>query len=458
MNIRFLPFIALFSALILSFSPGSPEGQSPLIPIEPEPIRRVSVASDGTQANDYSWEPSISTDGRYITFMSAATNLVPGDTNNYEDIFVHDRFTGQTERVSISANGVQGNGSSLSPSISADGRYVAFVSAADNLVPEDRNSMADTFLHDRLTGDITRVSIASDGTEGDNSSFGTAAAISADGRYIAFCSYAGNLVPGGDLNGGPNPDVYLHDRETAETTRISVASDGTQANDWSCKPSISSNGRFIAFDSFATNLAPEDPNSNLDVFIHDQLTGNTSLISRAYGNQVANGESQSPSISADGRYVAYVSTADNLVAEDINGNWDIFVHDRLSGQNTLASIASNGTQGDNASIHAALSADGKYVLFDSVASNLVSDDTNGVMDLFMHNLLTHETIRVSMAFDGAEGNDSSRFPTIASHGCAMAFASNANNLVPNDTNNFQAIFVRIGTCSWQTFLPGVWNR
>lgn len=458
MKNRFLPFITLFSALILSFSPGSSEAQSPLIPVEPEPISRVSVASDGSQANDYSWEPSISTDGRYVAFMSAATNLVPGDTNNFEDIFVHDRFTGQTERVSISANSAQGNGSSLSPSISSDGRYVAFVSAADNLVPEDRNSMADTFLYDRLTDNITRVSIASDGTEGDNSSFSTAAAISADGRYIAFCSYAGNLVPGGDINGGPNPDVYLRDREVGETTRVSVASDGTQANDWSCKPAISANGRYVAFDSFASNLVDTGPNTNMDIFIHDRLTSKTSLISQALSSEVANGDSQSPSISDDGRYVAFVSTADNLVTGDANGNWDIFVHDRLSGQNTLASIGSNGTQGDDASIHAAISADGRFVLFDSIATNLVSDDNNGVMDMFTHNLLTHETMRVSIAFDGAEGNDSSRFPTIASHGCAMAFASNANNLVPNDTNNFQDIFVRIGTCSWKTFFPVAWNR
>ncbi len=457
MNGILIHSVSLFSIFIILLFPASHRDFLPLTSVGPQPISRVSVASDGTQANDYSWEPSISANGRFITFMSAATNLVPGDSNNSEDIFVHDRFTGQTERVSVSSYGVQGNGSSLSPTISADGHFVVFVSSADNLVPEDNNGMGDTFLHDRLTGKTIRISIASDGTEGDNSSFGTAAAISADGSYVAFCSYAGNLVPGGDFNGGPNPDVYLHDRETGETTRISIASDGTPANDWSCKPAISANGRYVAFDSFANNLAPEDPNLNPDVFIHDRLTGETSLISQPNGGRAANGDSQSPSISSDSRYVAFVSTADNLVANDHNNDWDIFVHDRLNGQNTLVSIASDGTQGNGASIHTNISADGKFVLFDSIATNLVNNDNNGVMDLFTQNLSTHETIRVSIAFDGSEGNDSSRFPTIASHGCAMAFASNASNLVPNDTNNFQDIFIWADTCSWKLFFPISWN-
>ena len=156
---------------------------------------RVSVASDGTQSNNSSYNPSISANGRYVAFESEATNLVRGDTNNFRDIFVHDRQTGQTTRVSVASDGTQANGHSYDPSISADGRYVAFASLANNLVSGDTNDQQDIFVHDRQTGQTTRVSVASDGTQASGHSFNPS--ISADGRYVAFVSSASNLV-GGD--------------------------------------------------------------------------------------------------------------------------------------------------------------------------------------------------------------------------------------------------------------------
>ena len=190
---------------------------------------RVSVASDGAQGNRYSYDPSISADGRYVAFYSYASNLVSGDTNGVYDVFVHDRQSGQTTRVSVASDGAQGNnGSYYDPSISADGRYVAFDSSASNLVSGDTNGARDVFVHDRQGGGTTRVSVASDGAQGGTGSWNPS--ISADGRYVAFYSGASNLVSG-DTNG--TDDVFVHDGQTGQTTRISVASDGSQGNNHS---------------------------------------------------------------------------------------------------------------------------------------------------------------------------------------------------------------------------------
>jgi len=181
---------------------------------------RVSVASDGTQASSGSSRPSISADGRYVAFASDASNLVSGDTNGQKDIFVFDRHTGQTTRVSMASDGTQANSISDWPSISADGRYVAFSSFASNLVLGDTNGRGDIFVHDRLTGETTRVSVASDGTQANGTS--SWPSISADGRYVAFGSDATSFG-----NTDFRTDIFVHDRQTKETARVSVASDGS---------------------------------------------------------------------------------------------------------------------------------------------------------------------------------------------------------------------------------------
>jgi Tol biopolymer transport system component len=396
----------------------------------------VSVASDGTQGNGASALPSISADGRYVAFLSGASNLVPGDTNGVDDVFVHDRLTGQTTRVSVASDGTEGNGHSESPSISADGRYVAFASYASNLVPGDTNGVMDVFVHDRLTGQTTRVSVASDGTQGNGES--RYPSISADGRYVAFMSYASNLVPG-DTNGVM--DVFVHDRLTGQTTRVSVASDGTQGNGDSVSPSISADGRYVAFMSYAYNLVPGDTNGKADVFVHDRLTGQTTRVSVASDGTQGNDGSGGASISANGRYVAFVSGASNLVPGDTNGVDDVFVHDRLTGQTTRVSVASDGTQGNGDSWWPSISADGRYVAFMSWASNLVPGDTNGTWDVFVHDRLTGQTTRVSVASDGTEGNSDSIYPSISADGRYVAFQSWASNLIPRDTNGAWDVFV-----------------
>src|SRR5213592_4033360 len=246
---------------------------------------RVSVASGGTtEGNDTSLGSALSADGRFVAFDSSATDLVAADTNGVSDVSVHDRQTGTTERVSVASHGAQGNGSSglvtfaFPPALSADGRFVAFVSAATNLVASDTNGATDVFVHDRQTGTTERVSVASDGTEGNAASAG--ATLSADGRFVAFHSAATNLVAG-DTNA--TNDVFVHDRQTGITERVSVASDGTQGNKASSYPALSADGRFVAFDSDATNLVAGDTNGTTDVFVHDRQTGTTERVSVASG-------------------------------------------------------------------------------------------------------------------------------------------------------------------------------
>src|SRR5262249_22098526 len=154
---------------------------------------RVSVASDGTQANGETLQPTISANGRYVTFDSLASNLVSGDTNGKYDVFVHDMLTGSTSRISVASDGTEGNNDSDTPSINADGRYVEFASRASNIVSNDSNGVDDLFVHDMLTGSTTRVSVASDGTEANDYS-ATQTSISSDGRYVTFKSLASNLV------------------------------------------------------------------------------------------------------------------------------------------------------------------------------------------------------------------------------------------------------------------------
>ncbi|MBW3542596.1 MAG: hypothetical protein KY476_20225, partial [Planctomycetes bacterium] len=399
-------------------------------------IGRVSVDSGGTQGNSSSFEPSISADGRYVAFESIASNLVAGDTNSRDDVFVHDRQTGQTSRVSVHSGGTQGNSDSVRPSISADGRYVAFYSHANNLVAGDTNGTADVFVHDRQTGQTSRVSQDSGGTQGNSGS--VTPSISADGRYVAFYSFASDLVAG-DING--THDVFVHDRQTGQTSRVSVDSGGTQGNSQSVFPSISADGRYVAFTSSADNLVAGDTNGAADAFVHDRQTGQTSRISVDSGGTQGNSSSGAQSISADGRYVAFISFANNLVAGDTNGTHDIFVHDRQTGQTSRVSVHSGGTQGNSHSFNASISADGRYVAFDSSANNLVAGDTSSRFDVFVHDRQTGQTSRLSQDSDGTQGNSQSFSPSISADGRYVAFLSHANNLVAGDTNSAPDIFV-----------------
>jgi Tol biopolymer transport system component len=395
---------------------------------------RVSVSSAGVQGNEFSVGPSISSDGRYVAFESAADNLVAGDTNELFDVFVHDRKTGQTTRVSVSSTGTQGGG--YGPSISPDGQYVAFESDADNLVAGDTNKYTDIFLHYRQTGETTRVSVSSAGEQGNKYSFHPS--ISSNGRYVTFQSYANNIVAG-DING--YPDIFVHDRQLGQTTLVSVSSAGVQGNGGSYNPSISSDGQLVAFQSAADNLVASDSNSYDDIFVHDRQTGQTTLVSVSSTGLLGNGISQSPSISPDGQYVAFQSDADNLVAGDTNGKYDVFVHDRQTGQTSLVSLSSAGVQGNSDSYGSSISSHGRYVAFDSYANNLVDNDDGDYSDIFVHDRQTGQTTLVSVSSDGVQGNYFSFDPSISSDGQYLAYNSQSDNLVAGDSNDSPDIFI-----------------
>ena len=441
-NTRLALSIALLMVILLAL-PGTALAA-------PGDTTRVSVDSSGAQADDTSSEPSISADGRYVAFYSLASNLVAGDTNATFDVFVRDRTTGATTRASVATGGGEANGLSLSPAISSDGRYVAFESYATNLVAGDTNGQDDIFVHDMTTGTTTRASVDSSGTQSNGVSMG--AAISSDGRYVGFYSSATNLVAG-DTNA--SSDVFVHDMITGATTRVSVDSSGTQANGFSSStPSFSSDGRYVAFASDASNLVTGDTNASSDVFVHDMTTGATTRVSVDSSGTQGNNVSGFSSISADGRYVAFGSSATNLVAGDTNASPDIFVHDMTTGATTRVSVDSSGVEGNSTSADASISPDGRYVAFHSQADNLVTGDTNSRWDVFVHDRTTGITTRVSVDSSGAQGNGGSVNPSISSYGRYVAFGSDATNLVTGDTNARNDIFVNERNFTYPTVIFG----
>jgi Tol biopolymer transport system component len=401
------------------------------------PTTRVSVSSSGGQANGASLSSAVTGDGRFVVFDSDATNLVSGDTNAATDVFVRDRQAGTTIRVSVGPGGVQGNGVSNESVISSDGRFVAFNSDANNLVSGDTNARTDVFVRDLQTGTTIRASVDSNGTEGNSISFGPS--ISDDGRIVAFTSAATNLVPG-DTNF--SQDIFVHDTVTGTTEMGSVDSSGTHANDGSVGALLSSDGTILAFLSFASNLVAGDTNNRTDAFVHDRSTGDTTRVSVSSSGGQANNRSEGDALSADGRFVAFASPADNLVSPDANGGFeDVFVHDRLTGLTTLASVDTSGNQVFADSGSSALSADGRFVAFSSVGA-FVPGDGNGFRDVYLHDRNTGATDRASVDRAGAEGNGSSGFADIDADGRFVVFPSEASNLVSGDTNGVSDIFVR----------------
>jgi flagellin-like hook-associated protein FlgL len=390
---------------------------------------RLSTTSSGAEGADTSGEASISADGRYVVFTSAS-NLVPADSNGVGDIYRKDRLTGVTTRISTDSAGGQGDAASGNASISADGRYVAFQSSASNLVAGDTNGATDIFVKDTSTGTTTRVSTSSSGSEGDG--FATDASISADGRYVAFVANAADLVAG-DTNGVA--DVFVKDMLTGTTTRVNTSGSGTQGNQAASNPSISADGRYVAFESTASDLVAGDTNNQSDIFVKDTLTGEITRVSSSSSGTQGNQASSKASISADGRYVAFQSTASNLVAGDTNGSADIFIKDTHTGVTTRVSTDGSGVQGDQGSSEASISADGRYVVFESAASNLVAEDTNSATDLFIKDTQTGSVIRFGM------GSASPYSAAISADGRSVAFTSGAASLVAGDTNANEDVFL-----------------
>jgi len=405
-------------------------------------IERASVSSAGAQADGLSLGPAVSADGRYVAFGSDSSNLTPGDTTT-RDVFVHDRMTGTTELVSVASDGTRGNGPSFFPTLSGDGRYVVFQSDASNLVTGDTNDATDIFLHDRMTGATTRVSVADNGAQGNDDS--VTPSISANGLYVTFTSVASNLVANDTNN---DRDVFVRDLAAGTNELASVASDGTHGNftsgGFGAGPArISNDGRYVVFGSIANNLVANDTNNFDDIFLRDRVAGTTERVSVATGGTEGNGHSMYGSVSDNGRFVAYFADASNLVPGDSNGASDIFLRDRIMGVTDRLSVGPGGVQADGPSRFPVISADGgNTIAYQSDATNIISGDTNGATDILVYHVVGYSTDRASIADSGSAGNAGSTSPSLNSDGSVVAFQSSASNLVANDTNGAMDIFAR----------------
>jgi Tol biopolymer transport system component len=400
--------------------------------------RLVTVGVSGGGANEDSYDPSTSANGRFIAFWSDASNLVHGDGNGDADIFVRDMRTGRTRLVSVPAFGPNANGHSYSPSISASGRFVAFESNAENLVQGDRGGF-DVFVRDLEAGTTRRVSIGLNGARPNGGSYSPS--ISANGRRVAFGSRASNLVAGDTEK---NEEAFVRDLETGRIRRVSVGLQGAEPNDFNAgdSPSISARGRFVAFDSDASNLVQVDTNPRSDVFVRDLKTGTTHVVSvRSDGTQ-PRGNSYNPTISANGRFVAFSSGATNLVPGDTNRETDAFVHDRKTGDTRRVSVSFRGGESNGTSYAGSSSARGRFVAFYSDATNVVSGDPRRLHDVFVRDLKTRTTRRVSIALNGAWPKRDSYSPAISADGRFVAFSSPASTLVRGDDNGDTDLFRR----------------
>ncbi len=351
----------------------------------------VSKSPTGQAGNQSSqsggFGPGVSADGTLVAYSSRATNLVPADSNGFEDVFVTDRESGETQLISRGVGGEPANGASTFARLSGDGRYVVFQSNASNLIDGDDNGTTDIFLADRDGGAIVRVSVASDGAASNGASI--TPAISEDGRMVAFASRATNFVA--PAPSGAFEQIYVHDVPTGATALVSLSSTGQPANRISFLPVLTADGSQVAFKSEAFNLVPDDTNGVPDVFVRDRVANTTVRVSvDSFGNQ-ANGLSGGPGISANGRFVSFVSFASNFVPDDGNGFSDVYVYDRFppgreQGRIERVTVALTDMGEPNegvADFPVSVSADGRWIAFASAASNLVPNDVNNDLDAFL---------------------------------------------------------------------------
>ena len=350
-------------------------------------INLVSVNNTGLGGgNDTSLSPSISADGRYVAFGSRATNLVPNDNNGKYDGFVRDTVAGTTILLNTSSAGEVGNNDSGGAVLSANGQLVAFMSKASNIVSNDNNNYQDVFVKNLVTGATSLVSFNSGGTGSANSASSNPQ-ISADGRYVAFMSIASDIVPN-DTNGYA-ADIFVRDMQAGTTQLVSANAYGGSGNRDTFRFILSANGRHVAFDSNASDLVVRDTNNLQDVFVRDLDAGTTSMVSvNRLGTRSGNGSSVFSSISGDGRYLLFISTANNLTGNDVNLVGDLFVRDTLTRTTTLLSVNRDGLShsGVNGILWATISQNGSKALFAAWDSDMVEADENFRLDYFVRDL------------------------------------------------------------------------
>lgn len=399
-------------------------------------IELVSRAFNGDTKKGGGAYPVVSANGQYVAFVSGSPDLVENDTNEKVDVFVYARQTGVLTRVSVSSSGEQSNEySGNDVSISGDGQLIAFVSEATNLDPKDTNNRKDIFVHDMRTRSTKRVSVASDGSEGDYHS--SQVQISENGRYVVF-------VSGADFDGANNgADVFLHDLSTGETRWVSKSYDGTGSVLSAVQPSVSNDG-VVAFESNLIKLVPNVSGATGRIYVRDMNTGAINLISRGYDGSQANWSSDTPTITADGRFVTYTSGASNLVEKDTNQFvHDVFQYDRQLGVTKLVSVDDNENQAKNPSFAGYSSLDGRYVVFIS-NSRLTPNAPDNTSHVYVRDIWNGTTDLVSANQEGVAGNGGAMLWTsgsMSSDGNVFTFYSGSTNLVLPDDNYSGDVFV-----------------
>jgi hypothetical protein len=413
-------------------------GMSPSVAVSaPGDIVRVAVgeSGEGNGTSNASRKRSFSSDGRYIAFYSEASNLVPNDSNGRSDVFVRDQQTGAIELISTNSAGEQGNSLSYVPDISRDGRFASFESGASNLVP-GASAFIHVYLRDRQTGITTLVGADSPTIIAAGQS---ESALSGDGRYVVFA--AGVRGPNFELRN----DCYVFDAETNVTQPLYTRSFGPDSTTFYCdSTSISEDGRFIAFRSDAPNIVSGDTNGREDIFLTDRLSGTTERVNlRATGEQSASTTFPGTSLSDDGRFVTFHAVARDFIPTDSGVfSVSVLVKDRATSGLARASIAVSGAAPNDSSLASSMSGDGRFVAFMSRATNLVAGDSNNAADVFIRDLQAGVTARVSVAADGTQANGATYSGSLDKSGKFIALTSEATNMVSGDSNGAFEVFVK----------------
>ena len=415
-------FLRLLSAVVIVML-ASPAVLVQATLAHPSETERVSISSAGSEGDRVSRTPSINDNGQIIVFASEATNLVDGDTNGVQDIFLHDWLTGTTRRVNLSGQGKEANGASAWPEISADSLSVVFTSTATNLVDRDTNGFEDVFVVDLQSGAVERVSPSASGGQANAPS--SQPVISGDGRFVVFVSTATNLVAGATTG---LEEIYLYDRVNESLQWVSMPLGGSVNDGLSGEPAISADGNWVAFSSNSTQFVSNDTLGRRDIFLWNRVSSALERVNVTQIGDEADRSSYAPALSADGRFIVFRSHATNLVASETINMGDIFRRDRSNGTLQRVSLSTTGEQSpDGPSDEPVISADGRFIVFRSFATDLIPNDTNSNHDIFVRDM-QGTTTRVSVDSYADESNGSNFSPVISADGAVIAFYSEANNL------------------------------
>ncbi len=408
---------------------------------------RISVGTNNLEANDESYHPYASADGRYIGFISFASNLAPetdGVTKCLQnfictDVFFRDRVANVTTRLSTSLSGYQGSNTSHPPIVTEDGSKVLFNSLADNLIPDDTNDDDDFFGSDGFlwqSGELVRVTTKANGAQIKGNSY---AHITGDGKVIYFLSNGQDIVPGVIVDAN---ELYRRDVASGAITHVPMSYDGTPINGAHIGVQTDRSGRYIVFTSLATNIIPDDINGKEDIYLHDILTGETKLVSHTPTGQVGNDHSAAPSIAPDGSFIAFRSSASDLVPNDNNGASDIFLYNIATEELERVNVSVNGEEANGESKDAATCEGGTFVSFTSEATNLAPNSQNGQRHVYIKHMATGVVDVVSQTHTGELSNGRSYKSYFTPYCDSIMYANEGDNLIPNDTNGVRDLFMR----------------